>query len=136
MIVRVGFWCIDVGLYVFDGDWRMNYSRRRISYVWVLVVGCSSAQITAGTDDGSGSAQNVGYTEGGLAKMEGLPYAFGRFGYVNAARFYDLAGGGYYWSGSTVSSANSFALLYSGSELYPADQGYRANGWSVRCVAR
>lgn len=36
MIVRSGFWCIDVGLYVLDGDWRMNYSRRRIFYVWVF----------------------------------------------------------------------------------------------------
>ena len=104
--------------------------------MWVLVVGCSGAQITAGTDDGSGSAQNVGYTEGGLAKMEGLPYAFGRFGYVAATRFYNLAGAGYYWSGSTVSSAASFNLDYNGSGLYPANQYYRDDGWSVRCVAR
>jgi len=95
-----------------------------------------STQITAGTDDGSGSAQNVGYTEGGLAKMEGLPYAFGRFGYVYDTRFYNLAGYGRYWSGSTVSSAYSFALDYSGSELYPANQSNRDYGRSVRCVAR
>ena len=94
------------------------------------------AQITAGTDDGSGSSQDVGYTEGGFAKMEGLPYAFGRFGYVSATRFYHLAGYGRYWSGSTVSSANSFNLNYNGSELYPANQNNRNNGRSVRCVAR
>ena len=94
------------------------------------------AQITAGTDDGSGSGQNVGYTEGGFAEMEGLPYAFGRFGNVGVTRFYDLAGGGVYWSGSTVSSAHSFYLFYSGSVLYPAYQSYRYFGWSVRCVAR
>ena len=94
------------------------------------------AQITAGTDDGSDSAQNVGYTEGGLAKMEGLPYAFGRFGYVLAPRFYGFAWAGYYWSGSTVSSANSFNLAYDGSVLYPAGQNGRDGGRSVRCVAR
>ena len=94
------------------------------------------AQITAGTDDGSGSAQNVGYTEGGLAKMEGLPYAFGRFGFVSATKFYYLAGFGSYWSGSTVSSAYSFNLYYSDSELYPALQHDRLYGGSVRCVAR
>ena len=98
-----------------------------------VVVG---AQITAGTDDGSGSAQDVGYTEGGFAKMEGLPYAFGRFGTVGATRFFNLAGYGYYWSGSTVSSANSFNLNYNGSVLYPASQDYRYNGRNVRCVAR
>ena len=100
------------------------------------MVGCSGAQITAGTDDGSGSAQNVGYTEGGFAKMEGLPYAFGRFGYVNVTRFSNLASDGAYWSGSTVSSAASFRLLYNGSALYPANQTARNFGWSVRCVAR
>ena len=94
------------------------------------------AQITAGTDDGSGSAQNVGYTEDGLAKMEGLPYAFGRFGNVDATRFYYLAGSGGYWSGSTVSSAGSFTLGYNGSGLYPAHQDNRGYGWSARCVAR
>ena len=99
-------------------------------------MGCGVAQITAGTDDGSGSAQNVSYTEGGLAKMEGLPYAFGRFGYVNATWFYNLAGSGFYWSGSTVSSADSFALYYNGSVLYPASQYNRNFGRSVRCVAR
>ena len=93
-------------------------------------------QITAGTDDGSGSAQNVGYTEGGLAKMEGLPYAFGRFGDVNGTGFYYLAGNGLYWSGSTVSSAYSFYLNYRGSVLYPANQSDRSHGWGVRCVAR
>ena len=94
------------------------------------------AQITAGTDDGSDSTQNVGYTEGGLAKMEGLPYAFGRFGNVYTTRFDYLAGLGYYWSGSTVSSIYSFGLGYSGSELYPGYQADRSSGWIVRCVAR
>ena len=101
-----------------------------------FVEGCGGAQITAGTDNGSGSAQNVGYTEDGFAKMEGLPYAFGRFGYVDATRFYNLAGHGNYWSGSTVSSASSFYLGYNGSGLYPAHQDSRGYGWSVRCVAR
>ena len=102
----------------------------------IFAKGCSGAQITAGTDDGSDSPQNVGYTEGGLAKMEGLPYAFGRFGDVGGTKFYYLAGNGHYWPGSTVSSAYSFDLVYNGSELYPAYQVDRGSGRSVRCVAR
>ena len=106
-------------------------------FVWgSFVEGCGGAQITAGTDDGSDSPQNVGYTEGGLAKMEGLPYAFGRFGVVTATRFYSLTWNGLYWSGSTVSSAYSFNLFYNDLELYPAGQDNRLYGWSVRCVAR
>ena len=94
------------------------------------------AGIANGTDSGSGSVVNVGYKDGGLAKMEGLPYAFGRFGEVSGSRFYDLAGYGSYWSGSTVSSSGAFYLRYNDSGLYPSAQTNRANGWSVRCVAR
>ena len=96
----------------------------------------SAADIANGTDDGSGSAVNVGFQTGGLAKMEGLPYAFGRFGVVYGTTFYDLAASGDYWSGSTVSSSAAFGLAYNGSGLYPALQYARYYGWSVRCVAR
>ena len=68
--------------------------------------------------------------------MEGLPYAFGRFGYVFSTTFYGLSASGYYWSGSTVSSELSFRLLYDDSELSPAAQSDRYAGRSVRCVAR
>ena len=96
----------------------------------------SLAGIANGTDSGSGSAVNVGFKEGGLAKMEGLPYAFGRFGYLGGSRLYSLASYGYYWSGSTVSSSGAFYLDYSDSALYPSYQVNRDRGWSVRCVAR
>ena len=109
----------------------------RLGGVWSRWVGKRrAANIAAGIDPGTGSAVNVGYKPGGLEKMEGLPYAFGRFGYVAGTTFYYLAAGGYYWSGSTVSSERSFHLSYDGSVLYPAGQVVRAYGWSVRCVAR
>ena len=96
----------------------------------------SAANIAAGIDPGTGSGDNVGYKPGGLEKMEGLPYAFGRFGGVGGTTFYNLSANGYYWSGSTVSSERSFYLYYNASALYPAAQLARGNGWSVRCVAR
>ena len=68
--------------------------------------------------------------------MEGLPYAFGRFGFVLGTTFYNLSANGRYWSGSTVSSERSFNLSYSDSALYPADQSNRYDGRSVRCVVR
>ena len=68
--------------------------------------------------------------------MEGAPYYYGRFGYVYDTRFYRLAATGYYWSASTVSASDSFALRYFGSVLYPANQRLRGNGRSVRCLAR
>ena len=95
-----------------------------------------AANIAAGIDPGTGSDVNVGYKSGGLEKMEGLPYAFGRFGDVVGTTFYNLSAGGFYWSGSTASSEWSFNLNYNDSVLYPARQFYRSYGWSVRCVAR
>ena len=68
--------------------------------------------------------------------MEGLPYAFGRFGLVFGTTFYNLSVRGVYWSGSTVSSERSFRLAYLDSVLSPASQDDRYAGWSVRCVAR
>ena len=96
----------------------------------------SSAGIAAGVDDGAGSATNVGFTADGLAKMEGSPYYFGRFGSVYGTTFYNLAGSGDYWSGSAVSSSGAFDLNYASVDLYPAHQGNRGNGWSIRCLAR
>ena len=105
--------------------------------VWSRWVGKRrAANIAAGIDPGAGSAVNVGYKSGGLEKMEGLPYAFGRFGLVFGTTFYNLSVRGVYWSGSTVSSESSFNLYYNDSGLYPADEGNRINGRSVRCVAR
>ncbi len=94
----------------------------------------SEAGIAAGTD--TVGATNVGFADDGLSKMEGLPYAFGRFGFVNGTTFYHLASGGYYWSGTAVSSSQAYNLHYNGSVLYPASQLYRCYGWSVRCLAR
>ena len=100
------------------------------------IITTSTDESQATVDPGTGTRLEFNYATGGLAKMEGLPYAFGRFGYVNDTTFYYLAGYGYYWSGSTVSSSGAFYLYYYGSYAYPADQGNRAYGWSVRCVAR
>ncbi len=94
----------------------------------------SSAGI-AGDTDIVGNA-NVGFADGGRAKMEGLPYAIGRFGAVGDTTFYALASHGYYWSSTALSSSAAYNLNYVSSQLYPAGQSSRLRGWNVRCVAR
>ncbi len=89
----------------------------------------------AGDSDTVGAA-NVGYADGGHNKMEGLPYAFGRFGYVDGTAFYYLAQNGLYRSGTVKSSSSAYLMSYNGSGLAPANYSYRYYGWSVRCVAR
>ncbi len=93
-----------------------------------------AAGITTGKD--TIGAANVGFADGGSAKMDGLPYAFGRFGLVNGTTFYELAWGGRYWSGTVKSSSEAYHLFYYGSALHPAHYGARFHGWNVRCVAR
>ena len=91
------------------------------------------------TDNGSGSAVNVGYIGGSdlsSTDMEKSPYYFARSGGVYNTSLYAFTSSGSYWSGSVVSSSNAFNLYYYSSELYPADQSNRDRGWSLRCVAR
>ena len=91
------------------------------------------------TDKGSGDAVNVDYTgDGNLSStnMEKSPYYFARSGRIDGTTLYGFTSGGYYWSGSVVSSSNAFALDYYSSVLYPARQSSRSLGWSLRCVAR
>ena len=90
------------------------------------------------TDNGSGSAVNVGYIGGNLSStdMENSPYYFARSGNVNDTTLDGLTSNGYYWSGSVVSSSNAFYLNYYSSGLYPAYQYRRNYGRSLRCVAR
>ncbi len=89
----------------------------------------------AGDSDTVGSA-DVGFASGGLDKMEGLPYAFGRFGAVAGTTFFNLTTAGYYWSGTAVDSSYAYYLNYNGSALYPAYQNRRDSGRPVRCLAR
>ncbi len=95
----------------------------------------SAAGIADGTDVGE-SSTDVGYQSGGFSKMESSPYYFARSGYVVGTTLYYFTGSGFYWSSSVVSSSYAFSLGYNSSELYPADQDDRSNGWSLRCVAR
>ena len=91
------------------------------------------------TDNGSGSAVDVGYIGGSdlsSTDMEKSPYYFVRPGLVNGTTLYDFTSGGRYWSGSVVSSSNAFILSYYSSGLYAADQRNRDGGRSLRCVAR
>ena len=90
------------------------------------------------TDNGSGSAVNVGYIGGSLSgtDMEKSPYYFARSGHVSGTTLGNFTSRGGYWSGSVVSSSNAFYLNYYSSGLYPAYQYRRNYGRSLRCVAR
>ena len=91
------------------------------------------------TDNGSGSAVNVGYIGGSdlsNTDMEKSPYYFARSGYVYGTTLDFFTSDGYYWSGSVVAGSDAFGLDYLSSGLYPAYQNYRYSGWSLRCVAR
>ena len=88
------------------------------------------------SDPGTGSSINIGFTDGGLNKIESSPYFFARSGYVADTTLYYFTGDGRYWSGSAVSSGGAFSLLYYSGALYPAFQYDRNLGRSLRCLAR
>ena len=88
------------------------------------------------SDPGTGDPINIGFTDGGLKKIESSPYFFARTGAVADTTLYNFTGSGYYWSGSAVSSGVAFYLFYYSGALYPADQNHRYSGRSLRCLAR
>ncbi|MBR3052221.1 hypothetical protein IKG60_01190 [Candidatus Saccharibacteria bacterium] len=88
------------------------------------------------SDPGTGDPINIGFTDGGLNKIESSPYFFARMGDISGATLRSFTGGGYYWSGSAVSSSSAFSLYYGLDTLYPAGQYNRYHGWSLRCLAR
>ncbi len=66
------------------------------------------------------------------------PYLFGTYGYINSANGSpDLAGvgGGGYWSRTSTSSSNAYALIFWDSHFRPTSNRARYAGCSVRCVA-
>ena len=88
------------------------------------------------SDPGTGSHINIGFTDGGLNKIESSPYSFARTGAVADTTLYNFTGSGNYWSGSAVSSGSVFYLDYYSGALNPALQYNRINGRSLRCPAR
>ena len=93
--------------------------------------------IANGNDYGTGSSSvNVGYKDGGFAKMGAAPLYFARSGYVYGSTLYYFSTSGGYWSSTVFSSDDAYYLGYSSSGLYPASRGNRSYGRSVRCIAR
>ena len=101
----------------------------------------SSPLPDAGSANGSTSpygndGKNVGYATDGFTKLRTSPLWFVRSGNAWSGSLNFQGVRAYYWSGSVFSSTVAYSLdLYSGV-IRPANNGNRANGFSVRCVAR
>ena len=91
------------------------------------------AGITAKVSAGN---ESVGYTTGGFNKLRSNPYYFVWSGNIYGGALGDPGVYGGYWSNTVSSSAYAYYLRFSGTDIYPARNSNRYNGWSVRCVAR
>ena len=91
------------------------------------------AEITAKVSAGNDS---VGYATGGFNKLRSNPYYFVRSGHISGSTLDHPGVYGYYWSSTVSSSTDAYRLTFNGTDVYPARNGYRYFGWSVRCVAR
>ena len=91
--------------------------------------------ITAALSNGN---ESVGYHNGvtSFNKLRSDPYYFVRSGFIDGRTLYSPGAFGFYWSSTVSSSANAYYLSFSGTNIYPAYNGNRYSGWSVRCVAR
>ena len=91
------------------------------------------AEITAKVSAGNDS---VGYTTGGFNKLRSNPYYFVRSGDIYGGTLSNPGANGYYWSSTVSSSTSAYPLYFNGADIYPARNGNRCSGRSVRCVAR
>ena len=91
------------------------------------------AEITAKVSAGNDS---VGYTTGGFNKLRSNPYYFVRSGDIYGGTLSNPGVNGYYWSSTVSSSTSAYPLYFNGTDIYPARNGNRCSGRSVRCVAR
>jgi len=78
---------------------------------------------------------NVGYAADGLSILRASPLWSTRSGDWSGSVLYQ---GTYarYWSSSTYSSTDSYYLSFSTGSIGPAYKTSRANGFSIRCLAR
>ena len=79
---------------------------------------------------------NVNWGSNGFNNIGLAPLYFVRSGYLYGSTLNYFGTIGYYWSSTVSSSSNAYRLDYSSGGLYPAYQGSRYFGWSVRCIAR
>ena len=83
-----------------------------------------------------GAASDATWVTSGYNNVQNNPLYIPRSGYFIGASFYNQASSGYLWSGTTYSGTNAYGLGHYSSEVYPAFNNYRQNGWPVRCLAR
>ena len=89
--------------------------------------------ITAALSNGN---ESVGYATGGFNKLRSNPYYFVRPGDIYGGTLSNPGVNGYYWSSTVISSTSAYPLYFNGTDIYPARNGNRCSGRSVRCVAR
>ena len=91
--------------------------------------------ITAALSNGDDS---VGYYNGvtSFNKLRSNPYYFVRSGDIRGGTLIYPGAAGYCWSSTVSSSTYAYSLGFGSTGIYPANNGYRYYGRSVRCVAR
>ena len=91
------------------------------------------AGITAALSNGNDS---VGYKDGGFNKIRSNPYYFVRSGGIYGSPLYDTGFSGTFQSSTVNSSTKVYHLGFFSTNIYPASNGGRYVGRSVRCLAR
>ena len=64
------------------------------------------------------------------------PLYLARSGGINGGSLNGAGGYSYYWSSTVNNSENVRNLYFNSSNVYPEGNGYRYNGFSLRCVMR
>ena len=81
------------------------------------------------------SAAGITNSADGSNKIRSAPYNFPYAGYVYNGSLDGVGSYGFYWSRTANSADYAYNLYFRSSNVYPAINGNRYSGLSIRCVA-
>ena len=80
--------------------------------------------------------EKLSWSTNGYSNIQKSPLYIPRSGFFRGGSFDYQASGGYLWSGTTISDTNAYILDYFSSNVTPARNSNRQNGFPVRCITR
>ena len=82
------------------------------------------------------AGENTGFAADGYSNIQKAPLFIIRSGSFGGGSLNYQASYGALWSGTTNSGTNAYNLNYNSSNVNPANNNNRQNGFPVRCIAK
>jgi len=82
------------------------------------------------------ASYGIGSNADGSNILKAAPLYFIFSGYVAYGTMNNVGSFGNYWSSTAASDSRAYSLDFASANVYPSNDGWRYNGFPVRCVAK